>query len=85
MFCNFNVAAFKLSVANKLIYAVGKDPVAASPDALVTDEVPELTSCTVAPEPASRSLVLRADAVAVGCLAETRKVPTALDPVALAR
>ena len=27
-----DVAAFKLSVANKLIYAVGKDPVAASPD-----------------------------------------------------
>ena len=27
-----DVAAFKRSVANKLIYAVGKDPVAASPD-----------------------------------------------------
>jgi starch phosphorylase len=27
-----DVAAFKLSVANKLMYAVGKDPVAASPD-----------------------------------------------------
>ena len=27
-----DVAAFKRAVANKLIYAVGKDPVAASPD-----------------------------------------------------
>ena len=29
-----DVAAFKRAVANKLIYAVGKDPVAASQDAV---------------------------------------------------